>query len=85
MTRPRAIRYARSRWQALGRYIDDGRLDPRFVQLMERLSAKNGWFVPVGTLLDASAVHPGRTGRTHLRLLAARGERPRPPTSIAPM
>ncbi|MGY1815553.1 ABC transporter ATP-binding protein [Blastococcus sp. SYSU D00820] len=26
----------------------------------------------VGTLLDASAVHPGRTGRAHLRLLAAR-------------
>jgi ABC-2 type transport system ATP-binding protein len=25
----------------------------------------------VGTLLDASAVHPGRTGRTHLRLMAA--------------
>ncbi len=25
----------------------------------------------VGTLLDASAVHPGRTGRVHLRLLAA--------------
>jgi ABC-2 type transport system ATP-binding protein len=24
----------------------------------------------IGTLLDASAVHPGRTGRTHLRLLA---------------
>src|SRR5881392_2202028 len=24
----------------------------------------------VGTLLDASAVHPGRTGRAHLRLLA---------------
>ena len=24
----------------------------------------------VGTLIDASAVHPGRTGRTHLRLLA---------------
>jgi ABC-2 type transport system ATP-binding protein len=24
----------------------------------------------VGTLLDAAAVHPGRTGRTHLRLLA---------------
>jgi ABC-2 type transport system ATP-binding protein len=24
----------------------------------------------VGTLLDAGAVHPGRTGRTHLRLLA---------------
>src|SRR5919206_3788734 len=25
----------------------------------------------VGALLDAGAVHPGRTGRTHLRLLAA--------------
>src|SRR3954453_10641502 len=25
----------------------------------------------VGTLLDASAVHPGRTGRVHLRLLAS--------------
>jgi ABC-2 type transport system ATP-binding protein len=25
----------------------------------------------MGTLLDASAVHPGRSGRTHLRLLAA--------------
>jgi len=25
----------------------------------------------VGTLLDASSVHPGRTGRTHLRLLAS--------------
>ena len=24
----------------------------------------------IGTLLDASAIHPGRTGRTHLRLLA---------------
>jgi ABC-2 type transport system ATP-binding protein len=25
----------------------------------------------IGTLLDAGAVHPGRTGRTHLRLLAS--------------
>jgi ABC-2 type transport system ATP-binding protein len=25
----------------------------------------------MGTLLDAAAVHPGRTGRTHLRILAA--------------
>ena len=30
----------------------------------------------VGTLLDASAVHPGRTGRTHLRLMA--------PPSVSP-
>jgi hypothetical protein len=27
-------------------------LDPHFCSLMERLSRKNGWFVPVGTLLD---------------------------------
>src|SRR5918911_13554 len=25
----------------------------------------------MGTLLDAGAVHPGRTGRTHLRILAS--------------
>ena len=29
-----------------------GRLEPRFVQLMERLAAKGGWYVPVSTLLD---------------------------------
>src|SRR5919206_3273285 len=32
----------------------------------------------VGTLLDASAVHPGRSGRTHLRLLADTIGVPRP-------
>ena len=32
----------------------------------------------VGTLLDASAVHPGRTGRAHLRLLAAAAGVPAP-------
>lgn len=30
----------------------DGRLDRRFVALMERLAAKGGWFVPVSDLLD---------------------------------
>jgi hypothetical protein len=30
----------------------DGALNPRFKELMERLSRKNGWFVPVSTLLD---------------------------------
>ena len=29
-----------------------GGLDARFTDLMRRLSRKNGWFVPVGTLLD---------------------------------
>jgi hypothetical protein len=29
-----------------------GRLEPRFVRLMERLAAKGGWYVPVSPLLD---------------------------------
>jgi hypothetical protein len=33
-------------------YLEHGRLRPRFVALMERLAAKNGWFVPLATLLD---------------------------------
>jgi hypothetical protein len=33
-------------------FAEDGRLDPRFRALMERLSRKNGWFVPVRRLLD---------------------------------
>ena len=33
-------------------YWEDGRLLPRFTELMTRLSRKNGWFVPAGTLLD---------------------------------
>lgn len=33
-------------------FRQDGRLDKRFVALMERLAAKGGWFVPVGELLD---------------------------------
>ncbi len=31
---------------------EDGQIDPRFRELITRLSRKNGWFVPVGTLLD---------------------------------
>jgi hypothetical protein len=33
-------------------FYADGRLNPRFRELMLRLSRKNGWFVPVATLLD---------------------------------
>jgi hypothetical protein len=33
-------------------FFADGALDKRFQSLMERLSRKNGWFVPVATLLD---------------------------------
>ena len=33
-------------------FSDAGRLQPRFQSLMQRLAKKNGWFVPVKTLLD---------------------------------
>jgi hypothetical protein len=34
-------------------YLDEGgQLDRRFRELMERIASMNGWFVPVGTLLD---------------------------------
>jgi hypothetical protein len=33
-------------------YLDNGRVRGRFVELMRRLAGKDGWFVPVGTLLD---------------------------------
>ena len=33
-------------------HVEQGRLNPRFEHLMTRLSRKNGWFVPVSTLLD---------------------------------
>lgn len=33
-------------------FVENGRLDSEFVRLLTRLAAKNGWFVPVSTLLD---------------------------------
>ena len=33
-------------------FVRDGRLEPRFKILMERLASRPGWFVPVGSLLD---------------------------------
>jgi hypothetical protein len=33
-------------------FVQDGRVDPRFVRLMTRLSRKGGWFVPVTDVLD---------------------------------
>jgi hypothetical protein len=33
-------------------FVRDGSLDPRFRFLIDRLKRRNGWFVPVGTLLD---------------------------------
>lgn len=45
-------------------------LDRRFAQLMRRLAAKNGWFVPVATLLDHIHAQRGTT-----RLTAASRQR----------
>ncbi len=33
-------------------FVEAGQLNERFCTLMRRLAAKNGWFVPVGELLD---------------------------------
>jgi hypothetical protein len=33
-------------------FYNDGRLHPGFENLMKRLAKKNGWFVPVSTMLD---------------------------------
>lgn len=33
-------------------FVADQKLDPRFRELMYRLSRKNGWFAPVSTILD---------------------------------
>lgn len=38
-------------------FIADGALNPRFRFLMERLSGKNGWFVPASVLLDYLRSH----------------------------
>lgn len=48
----------------------DGQLNTRFKELIERLSRKNGWFVPVGTLLDHVAAQRG--GVTKLENAARR-------------
>jgi len=34
------------------RFVENGELNPRFRALMERMADRDGWFVPVGELLD---------------------------------
>ncbi len=41
-------------------FSEAGQLNPRFQEIMTRLSKKNGWFVPVATLLDHLAAVHGR-------------------------
>ncbi len=45
-------------------YVRDGKITPEFRRTMERLAQKNGWFVPVGTLLDFLADTNGITTLT---------------------
>jgi hypothetical protein len=40
-------------------FVSDGKLDPTFARLMQRLSKKNGWFVPAHVLLDHLAAERG--------------------------
>ena len=40
-------------------FATNGKVDRRFAQLMTRLARKNGWFVPVSTLLDYLAANRG--------------------------
>jgi hypothetical protein len=42
-------------------FVSDGTVNPRFAQLMTRLAQKNGWFVPVTTLLDYLSARQGET------------------------
>ncbi len=47
-------------------FFSNGRINPRFANLMQRLSLRPGWFVPVSTLLDyleAEPVKPSETVR----------------------
>ena len=42
-------------------FVREGRVDARFQHLITRLAGKNGWFVPVTTLLDYLAGQQGLT------------------------
>ncbi len=42
-------------------FVHDGVLDPQFRALMEGLATRNGWFVPVTTLLDHLVTQRGLT------------------------
>jgi hypothetical protein len=60
-------------------FVQDGRVEPRFEALMRRLAAKNGWFVPVSTLLDhlagpggVATIAPGRRRALERRWLSSK-------------
>ena len=54
-----------------GKGFDQDGVDRQFQRLMHRLSKKNGWFVPVSTMLDyimATRGHHNITGKERKRL-----------------
>ncbi len=60
-------------------FVVDGVLDARFRMLMERLAGRNGWFVPVATLLDhvrgergAAVLSPGQRRSLERRWLRSK-------------
>jgi hypothetical protein len=56
-------------------FAEDGRLDPRFARLVERLAGLPGWFVPASTLLDHLRGQPNwqpEPGTRRLRALERR-------------
>jgi hypothetical protein len=55
-------------------FVREGVLDPRFEAQIRRLTARNGWFVPVGTLLDflASRRESSEIGRAERASLERR-------------
>lgn len=42
-------------------FVEDGRVNPRFAELLARLARRGGWFVPVGPLLDHLRAQRGGT------------------------
>jgi hypothetical protein len=56
-------------------FAEDGRLDPRFARVVERLAGLPGWFVPASTLLDHLRGQPNwqaEPGTGRLRALERR-------------
>ena len=45
-------------------YVQNGKLDPVFCELMTDLSKEAGWFVPVSTILDFLTEQRGTTTLT---------------------
>lgn len=52
-------------------FVQDGKLNPEFIRLMQRLAALPGWFVPTSTLLDYLRSQPGWKEEVDRRILGS--------------